>query len=441
MFAPKTPLYAFYVSTRRGDEVFFIIFVENDLVMSLKIGKIAIIVLATLGLLSCGKESGAGGAQSSKFNKFEIQAPSELTMPVEGGTAEMVLTSDADWTIMASEPWIAVTPKEGKGSQAAQTITITCEPNKTYDKRTASITLKAGSVTKVINVEQAGVDFLEAEVKEYDVPAEGGSVNVAVRTNVQFIATPEVSWIRYEKTKALLDKTVVLSVDANIGNIDREGKVKLLQNGGGLSVMITIRQEKPMPKIPEGAVDLGLSVYWGECNVGASKPEEIGNLYAWGETLPKAEYTWQNYKYYDENGKITKYNSYEDIVGFQAVVLDNLTVLLPEDDAATVNLGGKWRMPTVEEWGELREKCTWEPFEKGGLEICKVTGPEGECIYLPQLPDYKDNPRAGGYWSSSEGLYNESIGYSVTVYHCYTAWLWYDDLRPRGKCVRGVIDK
>lgn len=381
--------------------------------------------------------------EQPKMAFISMRTFEEVQLLPEGGSAEISFTVNSDWDVSSSDRWVKVEPLNGSASGSGDvTVTVIYEANPTYDRRTAVITFRsAGNASASITLVQPGKAELKADVTEYAAEAEGCTLEVPVRASVDFTVSPEVAWIHHVRTKGLEEKTVVLSVDANIGNIDREGKVKLLQNGGGLSVMITIRQEKPMPKIPEGAVDLGLSVYWAECNLGAGRPEEIGNLYAWGETLPKAEYTPQNYKYYDENGKITKYNSYEDVVGFHAVVLDNLTVLLPEDDAATANLGGKWRMPTVEEWGELREKCTWEPFEKDGLEICKVTGPEGECIYLPQLPDYKYNPRAGGYWSSSEGLYNESIGYSVTVYHCYTAWLWYDDLRPSGKCVRGVIDK
>lgn len=95
-------------------------------------------------------------------------------------------------------------------------------------------------------------------------------------------------------------------------------------------------------------VNLGLpsGLKWASCNVGAEKPEDYGNRYAWGEVLPKEDYSWETYKY--ANGAfdklLTKYcnnASYGDN-GFT----DNKTTLEPEDDAAHVNWGGSWRMPT-----------------------------------------------------------------------------------------------
>ncbi len=91
-------------------------------------------------------------------------------------------------------------------------------------------------------------------------------------------------------------------------------------------------------------VDLGLpsGLKWATCNIGANKPWEYGNYYAWGEIEPKEVYNWSTYKWGVEN--MTKYNS-----------KDGLTTLLPEDDAATANWGNEWRMPTSKEQRELQE--------------------------------------------------------------------------------------
>ena len=96
-------------------------------------------------------------------------------------------------------------------------------------------------------------------------------------------------------------------------------------------------------------VDLGLpsGTKWATCNVGASKPQDYGNYYAWGETSTKETYKWSTYKYgtYDDDGdysKLTKYNT-----------SDSKTTLDLSDDAAHVNWGGKWRMPTFEQLSEL----------------------------------------------------------------------------------------
>ena len=102
-------------------------------------------------------------------------------------------------------------------------------------------------------------------------------------------------------------------------------------------------------------VDLGLpsGTKWATCNVGATKPEEFGDYYAWGETTTKETYNWETYKYgtYDYDGdysKLTKYNP-----------SDSKTTLDLSDDAAAANWGGKWRMPTYEQWHELNHECYW----------------------------------------------------------------------------------
>lgn len=107
-------------------------------------------------------------------------------------------------------------------------------------------------------------------------------------------------------------------------------------------------------------VDLGLpsGLLWATCNVGADNPEDYGDYFAWAETEPKSVYNWSTYKYCDGGYyyKLTKYCTRSDFGnnGFT----DNLTVLLPEDDAATANWGNGWRMPTENEWRELIDNTT-----------------------------------------------------------------------------------
>jgi hypothetical protein len=143
-------------------------------------------------------------------------------------------------------------------------------------------------------------------------------------------------------------------------------------------------------------VDLGLSVKWATFNVGATSPEDYGDYFAWGETEPKETYSWANYKWCDGTvSKITKYNA-----------TDGKAILEPDDDAAQVYWGGKWRMPTVEEQTELREQCTWTWTSINGITGYVVTGPNGKSIFLPAAGNITntDLSYAGvmGYqWSSS----------------------------------------
>ena len=141
------------------------------------------------------------------------------------------------------------------------------------------------------------------------------------------------------------------------------------------------------------AVDLGLSVKWASWNVGADKPEGLGNLYAWGELSPKTDYSASTYKFYSDG--YTKYGS-----------VDNKYQLDSEDDVARQTWGDKWRIPTIEELKELSEKCTFTKTELNGVPVTKVTGPNGNFIYFPYPGNFTDKylyykNSIGSYWSSN----------------------------------------
>lgn len=154
-------------------------------------------------------------------------------------------------------------------------------------------------------------------------------------------------------------------------------------------------------------VDLGLpsGLLWATCNVGANSPEDYGDYFAWGETVPKSTYNWNTY--FDTNDGGYTFHKYDNYGG--------KTVLEPADDAAHVNWGGSWRMPTYEEQDELRNECTWEWTTQNGVNGRKVTGPNGNSLFLPAA-GYRLNSRlydagsVGGYWSSS--LYTSSLIYT-----------------------------
>lgn len=159
-------------------------------------------------------------------------------------------------------------------------------------------------------------------------------------------------------------------------------------------------------------VDLGLSVVWATCNVGANGPEENGNYFSWGETEPKSVYNWDSYKWCS-NGTwtgMTKYtipDNRTDGIWYSGSIFigDNKTVLEASDDAATANWGGSWRMPTKDELDELRKNCTWTWTTKNGVNGYNVEGPNGKSIFLPAA-GYRNQSSIlgvddGFYWSST----------------------------------------
>lgn len=190
------------------------------------------------------------------------------------------------------------------------------------------------------------------------------------------------------------------------------------------------------------AVDLGLpsGIKWASCNVGAEKPEDYGNYYAWGEVLPKEDYSWATYKY--ANGaldKLTKYCSSYGDNGFT----DNKTTLEPEDDAACVNWGGSWRIPTLAEWLELYEQCTWTWITQNGINGYQVTSKtNSNSIFLPAA-GYRDdtslyNVGNDGYYCSSS-LFEDVPYIAWNLYYYSSDFVnWGGSIRYRGQSVRPV---
>lgn len=149
-------------------------------------------------------------------------------------------------------------------------------------------------------------------------------------------------------------------------------------------------------------VDLGLSVKWATCNVGASKPEAYGDYFAWGETKPKTIYDWNTYKWC--NGSETTLTKYNDYSAYG--VVDYRTQLNLSDDAAHVNWGGNWRMPTDAEWTELREQCIWAwTTGKGIIGYTVISKSNNNKIFLPaagyRYGSLLDFAGSGGYYWSS----------------------------------------
>ena len=165
-------------------------------------------------------------------------------------------------------------------------------------------------------------------------------------------------------------------------------------------------------------VDLGLSVKWATMNVGATSPEDYGDYFAWGETEPKEEYNWSTYKWCDGDfSDLTKYCSLSEFG-----IVDNKTKLEPEDDAATVNWGGAWRMPTKEEQVELITECNWTLDTMNGVDGYTVTGPNGNSIFLPISGYFSDTNVEdigynGTYWSSEQKSDYSSQAYVIDIYN------------------------
>jgi hypothetical protein len=164
-------------------------------------------------------------------------------------------------------------------------------------------------------------------------------------------------------------------------------------------------------------VDLGLSVKWASCNIGAKRPEDYGSLFYWGEVSPRDK-SFENpsdgYRFFSKsinfiepNHKLMRqdFDLYEKMMVYVSDHLikynssDNINQLDISDDAARVMWGGRWRIPSESDFGELRSRCMWAWTEQGGTKGYKVTGSNGNSIFIPEAGIYS-HP-CGYLWSSN----------------------------------------
>ena len=224
------------------------------------------------------------------------------------------------------------------------------------------------------------------------------------------------------------DKTVIWqSTNTSIVVVDNNGIVTAISSGsvtvtattadGGkiAACEVTVAAAQPQGEVYDGEenghywVDLGLpsGIKWATRNVGAPSPEDYGGYYSWGETFTKSRYGTDNYSVQ------AKYSMGQD----------NLTELLPADDAAHIVMGGNWFMPTREEMQELLDNCTFEMIEmKNGFGYKVVSKRNGKTLLLPAAGSkvYDTEEYVGGvffYWTSSVKVQRASEAWNMNTYN------------------------
>ncbi len=270
------------------------------------------------------------------------------------------------------------------------------------------------------------------------------------------------------------------SSNTNVASVDYAGVVKAIWAGtttitaatydGSLTATCTVTvsgQTYTWPTVTgtiygHDWVDLGLpsGLKWATSNVGASRTEEYGDYFAWGETEPyynsrtplvwkegkEAGYSWESYRFAQGTNILGTYSKYvTNVPGDHSFgTVDNNTVLDSEDDAASANWGGNWRMPTDAEWGELIDECTWTWTTQNGVNGYLVTGSNNNRMFLPAAGE---RLVTGLYGTRSTGYYWSSSLYMDYPSHARCARLnpdrvfFIEDDRCGGNTVRPVIDE
>ena len=212
--------------------------------------------------------------------------------------------------------------------------------------------------------------------------------------------------------------TVEVIANDNSVVIDRFVKTSSITFGTDNAIIMPEKNVQPEPEY----VDLGLSVKWATFNVGATSPEDYGDYFAWGETETKDKYSWATYKWCDGTStNMTKYNTE-----------DGKTILEPADDAAQVHWGGKWRMPSKEEVDELTQQCNWIWTTHNNVNGYKVTGPNGNSIFLPAAGYKGSGPT---YPAGEDGLYWTN---TIEKRHYSYLIVLHDDAPPTQAGVHGT---
>ena len=339
-------------------------------------------------------------------------------------------------------------------------VIFAIEPlNSTLMKRTTTIIL-ALFIIVFTACEKETETLIDIVTPQTTVSPYGSELSFLFSCNKDWHISISDPWLHASPLSgAASEQMVVITLTVSANPIYEDRTALITIDANGVSKTATIKQFAKV-MVPDGAVDLGVfmtrqdgseyRLFWASCNLGASKPEEFGDYYAFGETETKSDFTWANYKWasVDNLGNllwITKYNT-ETYAEFcpPGKTPDNKTELELEDDVAHVKLGGKWRIPSIAEMRALCEQCVWTQSEVNGIKGYEVKSKEfgnTNSIFLPATGTKND----GMHFSANIiGNYNES--YVDGVYSYFLSFVGNDyspdfhSGRYAGRSVRPVTE-
>ena len=346
------------------------------------------------------KESGV----SSKITIKQSLTPyievdkDQITLSEDEKEIEIVVKTNINLETVITNDWIT---DNGRGSNGDLNFTqkLKIAKNNSGDERGAVVTFenKNYRLSSNISIKQSLTPYIEIEKNQISLSENEQEIEIVVKSNISVKTTITNDWITDIgiENNGDFNYTQKLKVSAFSGRVSRSAVVTFKSQSykWNLKKEATITQTKEIKYVAGNAIDLGLSVLWSDINLGATTPESFGEYFAWGETKPKEQYSKDNYMHYDHS-----MNQYldigEDISGTKY-------------DAAHVNLGNGWRMPSNTELQELIKNCEWEWVKSGNTLGYKITGKNGNYIFLPAggrilYSTVSSQNEWTEYWSSSE---------------------------------------
>ena len=346
------------------------------------------------------KESGV----SSKITIKQSLTPyievdkDQITLSEDEKEIEIVVKTNINLETVITNDWITDNGRESNGDlNFTQKLKIA--KNNSGDERGAVVTFENKNYRLIsnISIKQSLTPYIEIEKNQISLSENEQEIEIVVKSNISVKTTITNDWITDIgiENNGDFNYTQKLKVSAFSGRVSRSAVVTFKSQSykWNLKKEATITQTKEIKYVAGNAIDLGLSVLWSDINLGATTPESFGEYFAWGETKPKEQYSKDNYMHYDHS-----MNQYldigEDISGTKY-------------DAAHVNLGNGWRMPSNTELQELIKNCEWEWVKSGNTLGYKITGKNGNYIFLPAggrilYSTVSSQNEWTEYWSSSE---------------------------------------
>ena len=346
------------------------------------------------------KESGV----SSKITIKQSLTPyievdkDQITLSEDEKEIEIVVKTNINLETVITNDWIT---DNGRGSNGDLNFTqkLKIAKNNSGDERGAVVTFENKNYRLIsnISIKQSLTPYIEIEKNQISLSENEQEIEIVVKSNISVKTTITNDWITDIgiENNGDFNYTQKLKVSAFSGRVSRSAVVTFKSQSykWNLKKEATITQTKEIKYVAGNAIDLGLSVLWSDINLGATTPEGFGEYFAWGETKPKEQYSKDNYMHYDHS-----MNQYldigEDISGTKY-------------DAAHVNLGNGWRMPTRTELQELIKNCEWEWVKSGNTLGYKITGKNGNYIFMPAggcifYSTVSSQNEWTEYWSSSD---------------------------------------